>query len=166
VVAAGTTEELIEAANEAAARAKKAVEKLKNYSEPDLFLVLNLRVTDLEKEVGQQAFDLPIDPDRFPRGPGFQQLGKRIYLRWSQSLHSLVCKDGAENRDIRNQILSALSLKDGGGAALIAGFLVTLFGVSPAIAAVVAVLIVRLIVQPAGVEICKSWEDALKNAGL
>jgi len=58
--------------------------------------------------------------------------------------------------------LKAIFSKEGGGVALLAGGLVAAFGFSPAIAAVVAALLVKLIIAPTAAEVCAEWSKTLK----
>jgi hypothetical protein len=59
-------------------------------------------------------------------------------------------------------MLKAIFSKEGGGIALLAGGLVAAFGLSPAIAAIVAALLVKLIIAPTAAEVCAEWENTLK----
>jgi hypothetical protein len=157
----GGRDALALSAEKAAVRAREAANKLSKYKEADLYIILNQRITDAGREAGLPKFDLPVDVGQFPRSGAIRQLGKRVFARWNQTLYDFVCKGSAEDKDIRDQLMKALSLKDGSGTALIAGVLVTYFGVAAAIAVVIAVLVVKLIIQPAGDEICKAWGEAL-----
>jgi precorrin-3B methylase len=78
-------------------------------------------------------------------------------------MHAFLCDPGAEDRQLRDRMLNAILAKDGGGVAVVAGGLVAAFGMSPAVAAIVAALAVKLIVAPAAKELCKTWGDALAN---
>jgi hypothetical protein len=60
-------------------------------------------------------------------------------------------------------MLNAIFSKHGGGVALLAGGLVAVFGLSPAIAAVVAALLVKIIIAPTANEICSTWGATLKS---
>ena len=106
-----------------------------------------------------------VDPDDLQRGPAASELGRRIFLRWSHALHDFTCKPREEDKALQEQIIQAIFDKNGGGVALLAAGLVTAFGVSPAISAVVAALIVKLIVAPAMDELCKVWDEQIAGQG-
>lgn len=85
-------------------------------------------------------------------------VGRRIFMRWSRALHDFVCVPQQEDADLRAQLVSAIVGKGGGAGALVAGTLVASFGLSPAVAAVVAALMLKLIVAPAAEELCATWQ--------
>jgi len=66
---------------------------------------------------------------------------------------------------LRHRLMSALTGREGGAPALLAGTLVAAFGLSPAVAALVAALLMKLVIAPAKDELCQSWAAALNAAG-
>ena len=141
------------------AAAAAGTEGLYGKSESDLYALLTEMAADPVKAIGPAAspFRLPIDDDDLHRSNAATDLGKRIFARWSRAFHDFVCGSDKENKDLKDQILQAIFNKNGGGIAIIAGGLVAAFGLSPAIAAVIATLLIRLIVAPAVDEVCKAW---------
>jgi hypothetical protein len=130
--------------------------------EPDvLYALLAARVlaTGGTDDQVRSAFDT----DDLLRSETSVSLGRRIFARWSLAMHAFLCDPGAEDRQLRDRMLNAILAKDGGGVAVVAGGLVAAFGMSPAVAAIVAALAVKLIVAPAAKELCKTWGDALAN---
>ena len=71
---------------------RKSFETLWERSNPDLFEALALKVE--EASAGSNAaatFDARFDPDALTRGP-MADIGRRIFRRWADTLHSFVCK--------------------------------------------------------------------------
>jgi hypothetical protein len=60
--------------------------------------------------------------------------------------------------------MKAIIGKEGGLAALTAGTLVATFGVAPAVAVVVAAILLKVVFEPAGDEICKEWARSLTSS--
>jgi hypothetical protein len=131
--------------------------------EGDLYALLASRVSETDSGVGgaDDRFRTEYDPDDLERGPA-ADLGKRIFVRCSRAAHQFCCTPGTEDKELRDQMLKAIFSKEGGGIALLAGGLVAAFGLSPAIAAIVAALLVKLIIAPTAAEVCAEWENTLK----
>lgn len=89
-----------------------------------------------------------------------QKLGERIFRAWNKELRSLCCGSGTNSKQ-RNALVKALT-GEGGGAAVVAGLLVTWFGLTVPIAAIIAALLVNRIGKPAMAELCKSWKGGLR----
>lgn len=86
--------------------------------------------------------------------------GKRIFVRWNRALHEFACKPSDADKDLQSNLLRALTGKEG-GTALIAGVLVTAFGMSVVLATLVATLLLKIVIVPAGEESCTIWEEAI-----
>jgi len=91
-------------------------------------------------------------------------MGQRIFMRWSVALHGFVCAPGGEDERLRESIVAAIIGKSGGATALVAGALVSAFGISPILAALVAALLIKVIVAPAGQELCGTWSAFNKKS--
>lgn len=102
--------------------------------------------------------------DELERGPAIE-LGKRIFARCSRAAHEFCCSPGEEDKMLRDQMLKVIFSKDTSGVALLAGGLVAAFGLSPAIAAVVSALLVKLVVAPTAQEVCSTWGASLRSDG-
>jgi len=88
-------------------------------------------------------------------GIELQKLGKRILRRLERELHALLCGVTDVDEDDRNDlgigresVIGAITL------ALTAGL-----GVAPAIAAIVAAIIMRRLAEPTIDEVCNYWFD-------
>ena len=87
-------------------------------------------------------------------------LGRRIAAKWSRKLPDLVC--GQAGGEERNKLLAALNVSQAAAIALVTSMLLPL--VSPAMAAPLAVIIVREFLAPAGTVICEFWGEKLDEA--
>lgn len=107
---------------------------------------------------------IPLIPDILDnntRSSEAVEFGRRLFWRWSNALHGLLCEPGSANEDLRNRLLSALKLKDGGAVAFIAVFLASHFKMDATEAALIAALLVQIIGIPTGEEVCKTWSLSL-----
>jgi hypothetical protein len=89
-------------------------------------------------------------------------LGGRILHRWERELYGVVCGDAKEDAADRNSILTKIAGDDIALGAAVGGVLISL-GVGPAVAVVVAALVIKRIIHPAGNEVCKMWSERLKT---
>jgi hypothetical protein len=130
----------------------------------DLYVLLGQRVQAATRGATDTAsFDMPFDPDNFQRSSSLRELGHRIFRRWSRTLHEFVCNPTSADKDIRDRLWTAITSKESSLVALTAGVLVATFGVSPAVAAVVAALLVRVVFNPATDEVCRYWSEQLER---
>jgi hypothetical protein len=158
------TDQRIETAIKKASAAADNLQRLQKQSEPNLFVGLALRTEQtIEQRDIALTFDAPLRIDDLPMDRELQSLGRRIFLRWSRTLHQFVCVPDKEDADIRERLLSALTGAEG-GAAVIAGVLVACFGASPANAAIIAALLLKIIIVPAGAELCEAWKKTLSQS--
>ncbi len=86
-------------------------------------------------------------------------LGKRIVNRWNKALHEVVCGESGDDV-VKNKIRSALGSKEALAVA-ITGMLISAFSVAPAVAAIVGLLLGRILLPQAGEEICAFWKEKL-----
>lgn len=98
--------------------------------------------------------------DRLERGDDSLNLGEAIFRRWNRTLHEFVCAPNDQDKELKDQVLQALT-GQGTGAALIAGVLVSAFGLQLVTATLIASLLVRLIVVPAKEGACQYWTSKL-----
>jgi hypothetical protein len=156
--------DLIQAAERIATENSTAVAALQQSSEPDLLAALAQRVQEATSGSVTIARMTPIDPDRLPRDSATLAIGRRIFQRWSRATHDFLCNSGGADEDLRERLISAITGRDGGATALLAGALVVAFGASPAVAAIVAALLMKLVVAPAKDELCASWAASLAES--
>jgi hypothetical protein len=87
-------------------------------------------------------------------------LGKSIIAKWNHALYGVVCSGESKDIEARKSILDSLGVKSADVlAASLTGVLVSSFGVAPAIAVVIAVILARILL-PATVDgICEYWKQ-------
>ena len=85
-------------------------------------------------------------------------LGRRILSRWNRTLYDLVCGEGGDPQAAA--LIKAATSRETLAAA-IASVLIGMFSVAPAIAAIVGVLLGRVLLPAAGAAICDFWKDHL-----
>ncbi len=88
-------------------------------------------------------------------------LGRRILMRWNKELYGVVCSNQPTNAKERQEILGSLGLGEAAVIGAVATALLSL-GVTAAIAAPLAPLLVRKFIWPAKDELCGAWGEALK----
>jgi hypothetical protein len=144
----------------AAANSGSVVRSLSNLSNSDLYAALAYHSALIAEG---RAVPAAIDADDLPREASYQRIGRILFRRWNCTLHDFVCKSEGEDQQLREKLAAALTGKEGGAAALVAGILVSSFGVSPVLAAIIGTLLIRIIVAPAVDELCSYWTSSLRS---
>lgn len=148
------------------AAAANAVQELADYEPEELFAELEIRrraiVAD-PKVAG--AFDVTgeyrsVVADSLEV---LSNLGKSFFARFSRDCYQLACGDDKDSTEIRGQLLRAFT-DQSNFAALLAAAAVAYLGWSPALAAVGALLVTKLIVKNAKETICEEWRKKLPVA--
>jgi hypothetical protein len=143
-----------------------AVEYLLEASPDELFAELELRRLSIaEQPRTAGSFDAASQYRAVVNLPVAQltEFGRRFFARFSRDLHDLVCGSDLANAEVRKDLQSSLTSKSTFAAA-VAGVLVFHFGIAPALAAVVAALVVRLFVDNALHVLCEMWGESLSKA--
>src|ERR1035437_8052268 len=132
-------------------QAKAAVEKLLQSQEDQLFAELGLRgkAIDADPAVAGQ-FDPDISYDAEFAGPmdALKEFGQRYFDKVNRQVYDLVCGATKESEEDRGKLRDAFGMDKPTSAGVLAGVLVSSFGWAPAIAAVVAALVVKLFFRP------------------
>ncbi len=84
-------------------------------------------------------------------------LGQRVYRRWNREAYDLLCSSTTTGEIDRRELANAFGISDVAVAAILAGLIVTNFGLAPAIATVIAALVVKRFMRPAYEEFCEVW---------
>lgn len=141
-----------------------AMEKLLQ-SEPDqLFLELGLRRKAVESDPMQAGlFQTTATYDADFAGPldALRDFGQEFFKRVSKDVFNLVCSEDSENSGQRKKLLEAFGDGKTTFAAALAALCVSWFGWAPAIAAVVAALVVKLFLNNAYIAMCEVWKKNL-----
>lgn len=138
------------------------VAKAEKLTEEDIYIAL-------ATEAGQQARGgmglqdvAAISADRLERSDDNLSLGKAIFRRWNRTLHDFVCSPSDDDEALQVQVMEALAGK-GSGVALIAGVLVSAFGLHMLTATLIASLVMRLFAEPVKEEVCDYWTTKLSE---
>jgi hypothetical protein len=149
--------------NNIEARAIAEAERLAGSDAEALYARLGRQEKAIERrpELAQDpTLDPPYDSSHMGLIDDLMEVGRRVASKWSRKLHELVCgEDGGEER---KNLLAALNVSQAAAIALVTSMLLPL--VSPAIAAPLAVIIVREFLAPAGKTICEFWDEKLDEA--
>lgn len=139
-----------------------------------LQLLLELDEAQLYAELGLRAQSLSVEPSeagsymttfQAPQDAGdyFKDLGFRIYRRLSKGAFDLVCSD--EGAEVRENLSKALKIDSASVLSILTPFLIANFGIAPAVAGVVAVIILKFVFTPVIDEIktdlCLTWQKRL-----
>lgn len=80
------------------------------------------------------------------------------FRRWHKEVFRLVCGGDAENEKDREELKKAFGVSDVAVAASLSALLITSLNIAPAIAVVVAALVVKRFFRPAQEEFCATWK--------
>jgi hypothetical protein len=152
--------------NTISAQAESAVERLLKADEEQLYEQLGMRAKAIEKDPSiAGSFDPQVIYDQAQMGlkDDILELGHRLFRRWNAEAYNLVC--GSEEKDTkdRENLTKAFGVSDAAVAAILSATLVTTFGLAPAIAAVIAAIIVKRFCRPAYEEFCRVWQKHISN---
>jgi hypothetical protein len=143
---------------------KPTLEKWLGADEDTLLEQLGLRA---QAGWGQRAevaeFDPTIVYNVVEMGPmdELREIGRRLFRRWSRELHNLACGSDEAYKVDRESILQAIGGDDVAVAAAITAVLIVSFGVAPALAPLLAGLVLKYIIKPAGDTLCEYWREHL-----
>jgi hypothetical protein len=137
-----------------------AVDQLLLENEDELFEQLGLQAVEEPSALGDE-FDFDVSFDPSGARDALRQLGARIYQRWEREAFGLVCGAGSGDGADRKKLAEAFGVGGTAVAAMIAAGLASTFGLAPAIAAVIAAIVVKRFLRPAYEEFCGVWGDRL-----
>ena len=147
--------------NAAVEQARPAVDNLLEADENQLYEQLGIRARALGRApqlAGEFAPAVAFDSATMGPLETVRDFGKRIFERLQREAHDLMCGDDDADR---SDLLDAIGVGETAVAAVLAGLIVTHLGVAPAIAAVVAALIIKRFFRPAYEEFCAVWKEKL-----
>ncbi len=92
-----------------------------------------------------------------------QDFGRRLFSRLNAEAFKLFCGSDPQDKKDRAELAGAFSIKgtEVTVATVLSSLLVTHLGLAPAIAAVIAALVMKRFFHPAYEEFCKFWEKNL-----
>lgn len=147
--------------------AESAVALLMESDESQLYEELGIRSAAIDQRPELAGSFAPLVTfDEVAMGPldSVRELGRRIFRRWENSAYGLACGTGVSDEGDRKALAGAFGGNSTTVAAFMAAMLVSQFGLAPAIAAVVAAIIVRRFFRPAYQEFCAAWGERIAAA--
>ncbi len=146
-------------------QAETAVKKLLKSDEEQLYETLGIRVKAMEEDPSKGGYFEPQVTYRAAQmglKEDIQKLGQKLFNRWNVETYKLVCGSDPESEKDREKLLKAFGTNDDVViAASLSALLVTSLGMAPAIAAVIAVLLLKRFLHPAHEEFCQVWKESL-----
>lgn len=145
--------------------AEPAVALLAESDESQLYEQLGIRAAAIERQPELAgSFDPPVTFDEVAMGPldSVREVGRRIFRRWESSAYGLACGTGEADGADRKSLEDAFGVSSTTVAAFMAALLVSHFGIAPAIAAVIAAIVVKRFFRPAYEEFCSAWGERVK----
>lgn len=144
--------------------ATSAAADLIESDEDQLLEQLGIRIKAIESSpTVAGSFDPHVTHDSVAMGPldAMRELGLRIFNRWEREAYGLACGTDAEDTEDRKKILTAFGLGASAVAGALAATMVSWFALAPAIAAVIAALIIKRFFRPVAEEFCAVWGERL-----
>lgn len=147
-------------------RAAPAMQKLLQSDADQLFAELGLRQKAIQADPSQAGrFETTATYDAAFAGPldVLKEIGKAFFDRVGKDLYALVCGEDPENAEERKKLRDAIGGGQATFAAALAAIGVSWFGWAPAIAAVIAALVVKLFFKNALDATCQVWKQHLAD---
>lgn len=147
-------------------QAESVVDKLMVSDEQQLFEQLGIRALAISRDPAKgSSFDPRVTYDQSKMGlmEDVIDFGKRLFSRWNEQAYKLICGSDPKDEKDREELLKAFNVSDGAIAAALSTLLVTHLGLAPAIAVVIAVLVIKRFVRPTYKEFCDTWKKKLEG---
>ncbi len=144
--------------------ARPAIDSLLQSDESQLYEELAIRLKAMGSDPAKSGSFAPaVTYDAATMGflDDLRDFGKRFMERMNVSFYNLVCGKQGEDVKERKKVAEAFGIGKTEVAAVLAGLLVSEFGLAPAIAAVVASLIIKLFFRNAYEAMCEVWKGKL-----
>lgn len=148
-------------------QAKPTIEKLLKAEDSQLYEQLGMRakaIADDPTKAGLFEPHVVYDQAQMGLKEDVLELGQRLFQRWNREAHNLVCGAEVQDQQDRSSLLGAFGIDEVAVAAALSALLVTNLGIAPALAAVVAVLLVKHFFRPGYEEFCQVWKKSLGSS--
>jgi len=143
------------------------VQQLLELDEESLEAQLGLQIQEMDSDVrgGSQGLTIDsIDLDaaaRAPISPEVLATGQQLLKRLSAGLYDLMCNPLGSDSEAQNVLDEVINQNYVKAAGMLAPLLVSGLGLAPAIATLIATLVVKKIATSSSQEICKVWKASL-----
>jgi hypothetical protein len=147
-------------------KAESALRKLLQSDEDQLYEEIGIRMSAMsEDSLDVSEFDPTVTIDVSEMGPldDLRELGRRMMQRWNRSAHELVCGTSDSDSKDRKTLLEAFGAGEIAVGVALATLLVSHLAITPAIASVIAALVMKRFFTPAYEEFCSMWETKLDS---
>ncbi len=143
-------------------------EKLVTFDDNQLFLHLGMSSESASEDLEQQTRSASIDSIdlsvyEITRGNvDILNFGQRLFKRLNKASYELLCKDQFDDGETLKKLNEALKDSTAKAAGVLAPVLVANLGLTPAIAAIIAALVVKTLSKAIADEICSTWKNSLE----
>ena len=143
-------------------------EKLVTFDDNQLFLHLGMSSESASEDLEQQTRSASIDSIdlsvyEITRGNvDILNFGQRLFTRLNKASYELLCKDQFDDGETLKKLNEALKDSTAKAAGVLAPVLVANLGLTPAIAAIIAALVVKTLSKAIADEICSTWKNSLE----
>ncbi|MGH9632133.1 MAG: hypothetical protein ACRD7E_27830 [Bryobacteraceae bacterium] len=145
---------------------QSAIEDLLASDEAQLFEELAIRNRAMVKDPSVAGSYKPrVSYNAALMGPmdDLRNFGRRLFNKVNKDCYQLVCGGGDADKQEREKLLDAFKLGKTEVAAAMAALFVAYLNVAPAIAAVLAALVVKLFFKNAHEAMCEVWSEKLET---
>lgn len=151
--------------SELSKQAEPAVKKLLKSDEEQLYETLGIVAKAIENDPSKSgSFEPRVTYDFAHMGlkEDVMEMGQKLFNRWIVEAYKLACGSDRQGRKDREALMEAFGFNDEVMiAAALAALFVTNLGLAPALAAVMAVLVLKRFFRPAHEEFCIVWKKNL-----
>ncbi len=147
---------------------EEVTERLVEFDDGQLILHLGMSVKGISEDVEAQTRGASLDSiDLNYYGitradEEAMSFGRRLFKRLNLASYELLCKDPFDNGETLQKLSGALEDSTAKAAGFLAPVLVANLGLAPAVAAIIAVLVVKTISKAIADEICSTWKNSFE----
>lgn len=149
---------------------EEVTDKLVEFDDDQLMLHLGMCVKGISEDIVDQTRSASIDSidlnyyEITRADEATIKFGQRLFKRLNLTSYELLCKDPFDGGETLKKLSEALEDSTAKAAGLLAPVLVANLGLAPAVAAIIATLIVKTISKAIADEICSTWKSSFEAA--
>ena len=143
-------------------QAEAAMQNLLQSDEQQLFEELGMRTQAITRDITKAgSFEPQISYAEAEMGlkETLGRIGRRLFRRWNREAYKLLCGDDPDDKEQRTELASAIGISDVAAATALTSALIYL-GAAPALAAIIAAIIVKKFFAPTYQEFCGIWKES------